>query len=66
MDLLKNWVSNTVEQGLGAVLQETKACGQLDQAKHVPYEDDGSNLRIPSSKIGVVQIIKVWVQGKDF
>ena len=59
MDLLKNWLSSTVEQELNVVLEKAKASGEISTARDVSYEDDGSNLRVTSSKSGVIQIIKV-------
>ena len=59
MDLLKNWLSSTVEQELVTVLEKAKAFGDLNTAQGIPYEDDGSNIRVTSSKTGIIQIIKV-------
>lgn len=63
MDLLKDWLGTTIEEELGKVLRwkQTKADGvnSPGQSENLPYRDDGSNLRVTSSKTGVVQIIKV-------
>lgn len=64
-DVLRNpWLEATIEQELGAVLEEWSS-NEADksqgagQAGNLYFEDDGSNLRIRSPIPRVVQIVKV-------
>ncbi len=63
--LLDEWIGNTVEQELGEALRwrENTANSSLNVGKvgDLAIEDDGSNLRLKSSKPRIVQIIKVAV-----
>lgn len=60
MNLLKDWLAPTIQHELSQALQWKE--GGPDAAQlvgDVGYSDDGSNLRVHSSKNGVVQISKV-------
>ncbi len=60
MDLMRDWLGPTIEQQLGRVLRciEQGPAGSPSSEK-VPYEDDGSNMRVRSKKVGYLQILKV-------
>lgn len=60
MDLMRDWLGPTIEQQLGRVLHciEQGSAGSPSSEK-VPYEDDGSNMRVRSKKVGYLQILKV-------
>ncbi|KAL8870054.1 MAG: hypothetical protein Q9174_003809 [Haloplaca sp. 1 TL-2023] len=62
MDILGEWLSTTIQRGLGQVLDHVD--GISVDASEPSYEDDGSNLRVKVSKRGVVQLIK-WVEYKE-
>ena len=61
--LLDEWIGKTVEQELGEAIRwrEDTANSSLNVGKvgDLTIEDDGSNLRLKSSKRRIVQIIKV-------
>ena len=63
--LLDEWIGKTVEQELGEALrwrQDTaNFSSNVGQVGDLAIEDDGSNLRLKSSKRRIVQIIKVPV-----
>ena len=61
MDLLKDWLAPTIQNELSQALQwKERGSGQeLSSRLGAGYSDDGSNLRVKSSKNGVVQISKV-------
>ena len=63
--LLDEWIGKTVEQELGEAIQwrQDTANSSLNVGKvgDLTIEDDGSNLRLKSSKRRIVQIIKVGV-----
>lgn len=63
--LLDEWIGKTVEQELGEALrwrQDTANFSlNVGQVGDLTIEDDGSNLRLKSSKPRIVQIIKVAV-----
>ena len=57
MDIMAGWLSDTLQKDLGGALDITSS--QPSAESKLPYEDDGSNLRVKMSKPGIVQIIKV-------
>lgn len=63
--LLDEWIGRTVEQELGEALRwrQDTANSSIHVGKigDLAIEDDGSNLRLKSSKPKIVQIIKVAV-----
>lgn len=63
MDLLHEWIGNTIEQELGQAIQwrDDDANRSLTTGKvgDLVIEDDGSNLRVKSPKPRIVQLIKV-------
>lgn len=61
MDLLKDWLAPTIEHELSQALQWKQGGPDVTQlvGGKAGYSDDGSNLRIQSSREGVVQISKV-------
>ena len=61
MDLLKDWLAPTIQHELSQALQwKERGSGQEQPSgTKAGYSDDGSNLRVQSSKNGVVQISKV-------
>lgn len=60
MDLLKVWLDSTVARELNAAVQwRERTPTHIRLSENGQYEDDGSNLRVKSSKPGVVQIMKV-------
>lgn len=63
--LLDEWIGKTVEQELGEAIRwrQDTANSSLNVGKvgDLTIEDDGSNLRLKSSKRRIVQIIKVAV-----
>ena len=61
MDLLKDWLAPTIQHELFQALQWKEGGPNLQQLveEKAGYSDDGSNLRVQSSKNGVVQISKV-------
>ena len=65
MDLLKDWLGPTIERELGEVLEwrdnESNRHQSIGKVGAITFEDDGSNLRVKSTKREVVQISKVWV-----
>ena len=62
-DLLHEWIGRTVERELGEGLRWRENNANRSLSKGVigdlAIEDDGSNLRLKSSKPRIVQIIKV-------
>ena len=65
MDLLHDWLAPTIENELAAALKwkekETSRQQTVRDTGSLVYKDDGSNLRVTSTKDGVVQIIKVRI-----
>lgn len=62
MDVLKPWLGMAVQCELDALVKWRKSVVDKSQSKavgEVTYEDDGSNLRVASPRIGVIQIIEV-------
>ena len=63
--LLDEWIGKTVEQDLGEAIRwrQDTANSSLNVGKvgDLAIEDDGSNLRLKSSKRRIVQIIKVGI-----
>ena len=63
--LLDEWIGKTVEQELGEAIRwrQDTANSFLNVGKvgDLAIEDDGSNLRLKSSKRRIVQIIKVGI-----
>lgn len=62
MDVLVPWLGLAVQCELDAVVKWRRSAvdnSQSEAVGEVTYEDDGSNLRVASSRIGVVQIINV-------
>ena len=61
MDLLQDWLAPTIQRELSQALQWKEDGPNAPQlaAGEAGYSDDGSNLRVQSSKKGVVQISKV-------
>lgn len=64
MDLLHEWLGPTVEAALDKVLiwrreSEANRAQLMGQLENLTFDDDGSNLRIRSSKKQLGQIIKV-------
>ena len=63
--LLDEWIGKTVEQELGEAIrwrQDTANSSlNVGNVGDLAIEDDGSNLRLRSSKRRIVQIIKVRV-----
>lgn len=60
--MLRPWLGLAVKCELDAVVQWRKSAAENPQSEavgEVTYEDDGSNLRVASPHIGVVQIIEV-------
>lgn len=62
MDVLRPWLGLAVQCELDAVVKWRRSAVDNPQSEavgEVIYEDDGSNLRVASPRIGVVQIIEV-------
>ena len=63
--LLDEWIGKTVEQELGEAIrwrQDTiNSSLNVGKVGDLTIRDDGSNLRLKSSKLRIVQIIKVAV-----
>lgn len=62
MDVLRPWIGLAVQCELDAAVQWRKNTvdnAQSEAVGEVTYEDDGSNLRVASHRVGVVQIIEV-------
>ena len=60
--MLRPWLGLAVQCELDAVVLWRKSAALKSQSEavgEVIYEDDGSNLRVASPRIGVVQIIEV-------
>lgn len=60
--MLRPWLGLAVQCELDAVVKWRRSAADNPQSEavgEVIYEDDGSNLRVASPRIGVVQIIKV-------
>ena len=67
--MLRPWLGLAVQCELDAVLQWRRRAvdsAQSEAVGEVTYEDDGSNLRVTSSRIGLIQIIEVgWIDLMD-
>ena len=62
MDLLEGWLGSYVHQALTKALQWKIRTSQSSQpVENVLFEDDGSNLRVKSTKRAFVQFTKVRV-----
>lgn len=62
MDVLRPWLGLAVQCELDAVVKWRRSAVDSSQSEavgEVTYEDDGSNLRVASPRIGVVQITEV-------
>ena len=60
MELLRSWIGPRVHQALTEVLDwKTQGSPVTKEGQEVKFEDDGSSLRVRSSKKEFVQISKV-------
>jgi len=66
MDVLSEWLGETIEQELGQALAWRDHDGSqppsTSKIEHRNIEDDGKNLRVQVSKGGLLQINKVGIR----